>query len=44
MGLPASAMNTDQVAPSDRAGYWFDWINRVFCGLGSDLYLSLIHI
>ena len=38
MGLPTSAMNTDQVAPSDRAGYWFDWINRVFCGLGSDLY------
>lgn len=38
MGQPLAAMNTDQVAPSDRAGYWFDWIHRIFCGLGSDLY------
>jgi len=31
-------MNTDQVAPAERAGYWGDWVNRLFCGLKSDLY------
>ena len=37
-GISASAMSTDQVAPAERAGYWGDWINRLFCGLKSDLY------
>ncbi len=31
-------MSTEQVAPSERAGFWSDWINRLFCGLKSDLY------
>jgi AraC-like DNA-binding protein len=31
-------MSTDQVAPRERAGYWSDWIDRLFCGLQSDLY------
>jgi len=31
-------MNTDQVAPAERAGYWGDWVTRLFCGLKSDLY------
>lgn len=38
MGITASAMNTDQVAAPERAGFWSDWINRLFCGLKSDLY------
>jgi len=37
-GITASAMSTDEVAASERAGYWGDWINRLFCGLKSDLY------
>ncbi|HSI59269.1 MAG TPA: helix-turn-helix domain-containing protein [Ideonella sp.] len=36
--MSASAMSTDQVAASERAGFWSDWINRLFCGLKSDLY------
>ncbi len=38
--MPASVnqMNTDQVAPADRAGYWSSWIDRLFHGLKSDLY------
>lgn len=31
-------MSTDQVAASERAGFWADWIDRLFCGLKSDLY------
>jgi len=31
-------MSTDHVAPADRAPYWRDWIDRLFCGLQSDLY------
>ncbi|MDP3823905.1 MAG: helix-turn-helix domain-containing protein [Burkholderiales bacterium] len=31
-------MSTDQVAAPERAGFWSDWINRLFCGLQSDLY------
>lgn len=38
MGIAASTMSTDEVAPRDRAGFWSDWINRLFCGLKSDLY------
>jgi AraC-like DNA-binding protein len=26
------------VAASERAGFWADWIDRLFCGLKSDLY------
>lgn len=37
-GIAASTMSTDQVAAAERAGYWGDWINRLFCGLKSDLY------
>jgi len=38
MGSTASAMSTEQVAPAERAGFWADCINRLFCGLKSDLY------
>lgn len=38
MGIPASAMSTDQVAASERVGFWADCIDRLFCGLKSDLY------
>ena len=38
MGVSASSMNTDQVPPAARAAFWGDWINRLFCGLKSDLY------
>lgn len=31
-------MSTDQVCASDRAPYWSEWIDRLFCGLQSDLY------
>ncbi|MET0334269.1 MAG: helix-turn-helix domain-containing protein [Rhizobacter sp.] len=36
--MQATHMSTDQVAAGDRAGFWSDWINRLFCGLKSDLY------
>lgn len=39
MGHPAIAtMNTDQVAPAERPGFWADWIHRLFHGLDSDFY------
>ena len=38
MGITASAMSTDEVAAPERAAFWSDWINRLFCGLKSDLY------
>jgi AraC-like DNA-binding protein len=38
MGMPASVMSTDEVSASDRPGFWSDRINRLFCGLSSDLY------
>jgi AraC-like DNA-binding protein len=38
VGTQASVMSTDQVAPSERVGFWSDWINRLFCGLSSDVY------
>ena len=38
MPQPTQTMNTDQVAPAERAGVWGDWVNRLFCGLKSDLY------
>ncbi|KAA0213473.1 MAG: helix-turn-helix domain-containing protein [Proteobacteria bacterium] len=31
-------MSTDLVAPRERVRYWSDWIDRVFCGLQSDVY------
>ena len=36
--ITASTMSTDTVAPAERVGLWADWINRLFCGLKSDLY------
>jgi hypothetical protein len=33
-----STMNTEQVSPRERIPYWTDWIDRLFCGLRSDLY------
>jgi AraC-like DNA-binding protein len=38
MRMPSSTMSTDQVAPAERCGFWSDWIDRLFCGLKSDLY------
>ncbi len=38
MEASASVMDTDQVAPRERPGYWTDWINRLFSGLRSDQY------
>jgi AraC-like DNA-binding protein len=38
MGISASVMSTDQVSAPERAGVWADWIDRLFCGLKSDLY------
>lgn len=38
MGVSATAMNTDQVSPAERAGYWSSWIDRLFQGLQSDQY------
>ena len=38
MGIPTSTMNTDQVAPAERAGFWSDWVDRLFHGLKSDHY------
>jgi len=34
----ASTMSTDQVARSERVGFWADWLDRLFHGLTSDLY------
>lgn len=31
-------MDTDDVPPRERIPYWTDWIDRLFNGLGSDLY------
>lgn len=31
-------MSTDRVAPAERVPYWREWIDRLFCGLQSDLY------
>lgn len=31
-------MSTDEVSPRERVPYWSDWIDRLFCGLRSDLY------
>jgi AraC-like DNA-binding protein len=31
-------MSTDQVSPRERAAYWSDAIDRLFCGLESDVY------
>jgi len=38
MATNLSTMSTDQVAAPERAGFWSDWVNRLFCGLQSDLY------
>lgn len=34
----AQKMDTNDVAPRERAGFWADWIDRLFHGLSSDLY------
>jgi AraC-like DNA-binding protein len=34
----ASVMSTDQVTAAERPAFWGDWVNRLFCGLKSDLY------
>ncbi len=31
-------MSTDLVPPGERVPYWSDWIDRLFCGLQSDVY------
>jgi AraC-like DNA-binding protein len=33
-----ASISTNQVCAGDRVPYWHDWINRLFCGLDSDLY------
>lgn len=38
MGQPIRTMDTNQVAARERGGFWADWIDRLFHGLGSDLY------
>jgi len=38
MAIRASTMDTSQVSARDRAGFWADWLDRLFHGLGSDLY------
>ena len=41
MGITTSSMSTDQVNAKERAGFWAAWIDRLFCGLKSDLYGDL---
>ena len=36
--MPTPSMSTDEVSPRERAPYWSAWIERLFCGLQSDLY------
>jgi len=31
-------MSTDFVSPRERVSYWSEWIDRLFCGLQSDVY------
>ena len=38
MPARSSTLNTDSVAARERSGVWGDWVNRLFCGLKSDLY------
>ena len=38
MTTPMPTMSTDEVSPRDRVPYWTDWVDRLFCGLQSDLY------
>lgn len=38
MPVTSQQMDTDQVAPAERAGFWSDWIARLFMGLRSDSY------
>jgi AraC-like DNA-binding protein len=38
MGVRATTMNTEQVAAPERAGFWADCVNRLFCGLKSEPY------
>jgi len=38
MAITPTTMSTDQVAASERVGFWSDWVDRLFCGLKSDLY------
>ncbi len=38
MTQTATQMTTDQVPAGERAGFWGDWVDRLFHGLKSDLY------
>ncbi len=38
MNNKPQVMSTDDVPPQDRAGFWSDWIGRMFQGLRSDAY------
>ena len=38
MATISKQMCTDQVAPAERAGFWADWIDRLFHGLKNDNY------
>ena len=38
MSTAMPVMSTDQVAPRERIPFSSDWVNRLFCGLQSDLY------
>lgn len=38
MGISIRQMDTEQVAPAERGGFWSDWIGRLFLGLHNDNY------
>jgi AraC-like DNA-binding protein len=38
MSSSPQTMNTDDVAPRERVPYWSEWVDRLFCGLQSDVY------
>ena len=38
MATITKQMSTDQVAPAERAGFWADWVDRIFHGLKNDNY------
>ena len=38
MGMRANSIDTEQVAAPERAGFWADCVNRLFCGLRSETY------
>lgn len=38
MNTQPQSMSTDEVPPAERAGFWSDWIERMFHGLRTDSY------